>query len=254
MLKPWGRIILLTLAVAVVYMFGRTLAQAHWPLAAGFTYAQWLAQDMKLCGPRALALLLYLALMYRHPSWRDWGWHGDAGGALGQSALWLLTAGSLVHDMGLHLGTMGSAAQITASLLSVVLIAVHEETAFRGLLFGSLDEYYEGRHTKRAAVLSSLAFTFWHLGIQPVEGWPYIFVFGLVACAARSAGAGLPWLVAAHILVDLPQMLTGPFVREVAAYELFLLGSLAMLGGVILSWVAMTPSDHEERMRELGLR
>ena len=82
---------------------------------------------------------------------------------------------------------------------TTLAVAFFEETCFRGVLFNSLKV---NMTPLKAALVSTLIFTVYHIQAQPIAAWPGIFLIGFSLCAAYHRGAGLIWLVLVHELMD----------------------------------------------------
>lgn len=149
---------------------------------------------------RCLALLACLFLIRRYGDWRAWGWHLGASRA---PLLLLMLAWSGIELRRL-MEMASEPVPLTATYMlgiwaTMIPVAVFEETCHRSVIFTSLKERMS---PWRAAWVSSLIFAVWHIGAQPLSGWPVIFAFGMAACAALHRGLGLPWIMAVHWLVD----------------------------------------------------
>jgi membrane protease YdiL (CAAX protease family) len=161
----------------------------------------WTRRDMLMCAPRALALAACLWAMARLGGRGRWGWHG----ALTPESAVLLCAMTAAY--GLIDATTGQKmflwSQALRGLGANAFVVLWEEACYRGLLYGGLRQRWP---PARAAPASSAVFMVMHLQSQPFEVWPWIFCFGVIGCAALEAGAGLPWLMAAHWIVDIPSV------------------------------------------------
>ena len=169
----WGRVVGLTIAVAVGYMALRHYIYVRLPPS--------FARDDWMCIPRAAALAAYLAIMRSHKPWRFWGWHWGWSGA--GAAILVASLGEGLLAYTLPAGERISFGRTLAGWLSTALVAFHEEAGLRGLLFNALDRWT--RRPRMAALLAAAFFTIWHYEAQPLASWPDIFLFGFCACAAR---------------------------------------------------------------------
>jgi membrane protease YdiL (CAAX protease family) len=83
--------------------------------------------------------------------------------------------------------------------LSSVVVALFEETLFRGVFFNALHDL---RGARWAVLGSTALFTVFHVQARPVEAWPGIFAGGLLYAVLRSQGVGLVWLALSHAAGD----------------------------------------------------
>lgn len=222
----WSRVVGLTIAVAVGYMALRHYLYAHLPPS--------LARDDWMCVPRAAALAAYLAIMRSHEPWRSWGWHWGWSGAGAAILLAALGEGLLAYT--LPPGERLSTARAVAGWLSTALVAIHEEAAFRGLLFNALDRWT--RRPRLAALLAAAVFTVWHYEAQPLASWPDIFLFGFCACAALKLGVGLPWLALGHWAADVAWYQRNSGEGDVN-FATWLIGLALLAVGAFWSWQAL---------------
>jgi membrane protease YdiL (CAAX protease family) len=132
------------------------------------------------------------------------GWHarcwrlGLTWGGIGAA---LIVAYSLFRDGALHPGPV-----LIVLAVSCLIVALYEETLFRGLLFNAL---YDLGGRDPAIWLSAALFTVYHVQAQPIISWPAIFTMGLLYGVLRWQGVGLMWLIASHALGDALILLCG---------------------------------------------
>lgn len=191
----WG------LVIALAYMAARFFLYRAMPLFDGsgefLGYGAWFRRDAWMSLPRLAGLAACLAVMARGGPWEHWGWHLRAPAA--PAAL----AGSVVLVYALifipERREIYGPAQKALGWLTTLPVAFFEEACFRGLLFLSLSRLWA---PLPAALLSSLAFTVYHLQAQPLSDWPSIFAIGALWAACLQAGVGLPWLALSHEVAD----------------------------------------------------
>ncbi len=211
------RAVFAALFVTAFLMLARAHLYASRPvfvLRAGlyeFDAEAWSRRDWAMGAPRAAALALCLGAMAALGGLRRWGWAGRVSPA---AVLLLTGAGAGIVLSTLRQGPpLFDHAQTVRGLWATVLVASWEEACYRGLLYRGLRESLSG---PRAAAASSAAFMFMHLQAQPFEAWPFLFCFGVAACAAAEEGAGLTALVAMHWLADAAFFWTGTEGTEVS--------------------------------------
>jgi membrane protease YdiL (CAAX protease family) len=159
---------------------------------------EWWVRDTIMDVPRLVAFGLTLWVGHYFWGFDGLGWHarrwrlGLVWGSVGAA---LILSGSL-------LGTESNAypLRILAVLsLSSIIVALHEETLFRGVLFNALRDVGGGQW---AIWAPTALFTVYHVQAQPIEGWPSIFASGLLLVVLRWQGVGLVWLVLSHAVGD----------------------------------------------------
>jgi len=166
--------------------------------AQEFSRTAWFRRDAWMSIPRLAVFLACLWLMSMTGSWRSWGWHWGLRWA--PASTLLLVAASFTGRWWFQAPDVPwTPSLILWGWLATIPVALAEEAAFRGLLFTGLKPALSPR---KAAFLSSLAFSVYHIQAQPMMGWPVIFAFGVVFCAAAHRGIGLPWLILIHEAVD----------------------------------------------------
>ena len=126
------------------------------------------------------------------------GWHARR---CKQGLIWGAIAACLICSDGLfRLKPTGYSVSVLAVVsLSSVVVALMEETLFRGLLFNALSDL-GGRQW--AIWVPTVLFTAYHVQAQPIAGWPFIFAAGLFLAVLRWQGVGLVWLVLSHAVGD----------------------------------------------------
>ncbi len=159
----------------------------------------WFWRDAFMSFPRLAAFAACLLLTRRTGGFARRGWRWDAR-ATPCALLALLIFFFAIRYVGQRRVTTFASWQIAVGWLTTLPVAFFEEAAFRGLLFTSI----RGRMgPMRAALVSTTLFVFYHVqAMSLVHGWPLFVIFGLAACAALERGAGLPWLIATHEVVD----------------------------------------------------
>ncbi len=192
------------LAIVAVYMLTRAVVYRFMPVTVettegpSFSVDLWSLRDMCMSVPRLVALGACLWVAGKRGGLRAWGWRlGFAGEAVPFLAAGV--AGFILPMALVKHGGAFSPDEVVVGWLSTGPVALFEEACFRGLLYLGLRSRWGAR---RAAIASAALFAFYHLQAQPLIGWPKIFLFGVVYCAALELGAGLPWLAAAHWLAD----------------------------------------------------
>lgn len=180
------------LFIIILYMAVRAVIYARLPAT---DYASWFVRDVLMTVPRvAMFLLSLLALRgMRGTSWLK---------VRGLDGAVLLIAVLLGEGLAIASFQWAPPPANDIALLgwiTTLAVAFFEETCFRGVLFQSLKERLS---PLKAAAVSSLIFTVYHLQAQPLTTWPGIFLVGFSFCAAYYRGAGLIWLVLAHELID----------------------------------------------------
>jgi len=159
---------------------------------------KWWVRDTIMDVPRLIAF--GLALWVGRYCWglKQVGWHagfpvrGLTGGAV--AALLTLTGGVLrakPYDY--------SAGVLLILAFSSVIVALCEETLFRGVIFKSL---YDISGAAWALWGSSALFAIYHVQAQPLVSWPATLMIGLFLAVLRWQGVGLVWLVLSHAVAD----------------------------------------------------
>ena len=159
---------------------------------------EWWVRDTIMDGPRLLAT--GLALMVGRYFWglEQLGWHRRLparGLIMGGVITVLLMLGSLFRAVPITY----PARVLLVLTISSVVVALAEETLFRGVVFKGLDDWYG---TSAALFGSTTLFTVYHVQAQPLERWPSIFCIGLIYAVLRWQGVGLVWLVISHAVSD----------------------------------------------------
>ncbi|GLQ99256.1 CAAX amino protease [Dyella mobilis] len=146
-----------------------------------------------------------------HRSWLDYGWRGPgrAGlfghGVLAGCVLMALLMGALVVTHGARIHYDGGNGSLLASgaawVLGFALVALTEETVFRGYLFFLLAKRGGPRF---AAITMSLAFGIAHLGNhgENVAGILQVIAFSLVMCLSVWRTGSLWWAWGFHAAWD----------------------------------------------------
>lgn len=141
-------------------------------------------------------LALSVGAGWRLTADRRWPWAiaaGIAGAAL-LVAAWATSAPHLLLGAGEHLGPLLLWTPLVA------LVAVAEEIALRGVLFGAL---LEAAGAPMAVAVTSIVFALMHV---PLYGWgavPLDLVVGLLLGGLRLLSGGVTAPAVAHVLADL---------------------------------------------------
>jgi membrane protease YdiL (CAAX protease family) len=192
----------LALLITVFYMTARFFIYRALPVvdAAGeFHWALWSRRDLWMTIPRLAAFGTCLAVMRRNSPWEQrWGW-GWGASWTGLAWLGASLAAFLVIFCSQQRDVTFSDQEIALGWLVTLPVPLFEEACFRGLLYCSLARL---RGPRTAALASAVAFTLFHWQAQSLGAWPFIFSAGMLSAAALQAGAGLPWLMFEHLLVD----------------------------------------------------
>ena len=199
----------------------------------------WLARERVVTVYRVLGLLACLAVSASLGSWRSWGWHGGST-QQGQAFVGLVSLAWAMVLIGGQGPTAIPSSMCLEGWLLTIPVALFEEACFRGLLFTSLKSLLKPQW---AALWSSLFFACWHYGVQGVEGWPKIVCFGLAACAAMTAGLGLPWLAFWHELLDGVFLQFDAGGRASSQWELFSLVACLGLASWAWQYLSRAPSE-----------
>ncbi|MEQ1677104.1 MAG: CPBP family intramembrane glutamic endopeptidase, partial [Chitinophagaceae bacterium] len=89
--------------------------------------------------------------------------------------------------------------QIAIGFATSMIVALFEEYLFRGVLFTAFQKYMSPLKT---LLLTSFLFMVYHYQAQPLVGWPYLFIMGVLFGNFRLRGTGLCRLILLHGLVD----------------------------------------------------
>jgi len=158
----------------------------------------WWVRDTIMDVPRLLTFGLALWVGRYFWGFQRVGWHANRPGlgVIGGAVVVALVFMEAVF----RAGPFGySFTQLMVLSGSSVIVALCEETLFRGVLFTALSEWLG---TTVAMWGSAALFTVYHVQAQPVAGWPTIFLIGLFAAVLRWQGVGLAWLIAGHAAAD----------------------------------------------------
>lgn len=207
----WSVLLFLAIAAAVLVVIGHVAFMLHHPLPLrlAMTPGRLIFTESAL----AFAVLMATVTMCRieRKSWLDYGWRGPRRPALlvqGMLAglvlmsffmgVLVLTHGATFHYSG---GGWSLLALGAAWALGFSLIALTEETMFRGYLFFRFADRYGPRF---AAIIMSLAFGAAHLGNhgENVPGILQVIAFGLVMCLAVWRTGSLWWGLGFHAAWD----------------------------------------------------
>ena len=207
----WAVLLFLAIAAVVLVVIGHVAFMLHHPLPRrlAMTPGRLIFTESAL----SFALLTATAAMGRieHKSWLAYGWRGPhrAGllmqGMLAGCAGMALLIGALVLAHGATLRYGGCNGFVLASgaawALGFALVALTEETLFRGYLFFRLADQ---RGPRFAAIVMSLAFGLAHLGNhgENLPGILQVVAFGLVMCLAVWRTGSLWWAVGFHAAWD----------------------------------------------------
>jgi len=213
----------------------------------------WEQLDILMTFPRLLAFGACLAVMYMQGGLRKWGWHAG-GPRRGLILLVMIILADATILASVTPQIMSSAIELLLAVSTTVAVVLFEESCFRGLLYLSLRQRYGAIG---AATISSVIFMIFHWETQPISGWPYIFLFGMIACLAFELGTGLVWIAIAHEIVDvlyyisLGHGITHPAFK-IASYLIFATALILALWWV----VSKERSTHktEDPVKSLSIR
>jgi membrane protease YdiL (CAAX protease family) len=207
----WSVLLFLAIAAAVLVVIGHVAFMLHHPLPMrlAMTPGRLIFMESAV----AIAVLTATVAMSRieRKSWLGYGWQGPRRAALlaqGMLAglvlmsllmcLLVLTHGATIRygDDGWSVLTSGA-----AWVLGFALVALTEETMFRGYLFFLLANR---RGPRFAAIIMSLAFGVAHLGDhgENVPGILQVVAFGLAMCLAVWRTGSLWWALGFHAVWD----------------------------------------------------
>jgi membrane protease YdiL (CAAX protease family) len=207
----WSVLLFLAIVTAVLMAIGHVAFMLHHPLPMrlAMTSGSVVFTESAL----AFAVLAATVCMGRieRRSWLDFGWRGPRQAALLAQGMLaglvlmtlLICALVLTHGATIHYG--GSNWSLLASgagwALGFVLVALTEETMFRGYLFFRFADRLGPRF---AAVIMSLTFGVAHLGNhgENVLGILQVVIFGLVMCLAVWRTGSLWWVLGFHAAWD----------------------------------------------------
>lgn len=100
--------------------------------------------------------------------------------------------------------------------LTTIPVALYEEYAFRGPLLTGL---CQRSSPLMGILLTSVAFTAYHLQAQPLSCWGEIFLFGVILANLRVRGLSLGWLAATHLLVDIVWIFFGRWQPAMTSFN-----------------------------------
>ncbi len=199
--KPWypprvseRRAVVFAVVLTAVFVVVRAHVYYDWPV---LNAADWNRRDAFMTWPRLAAGAACLAAMAAWGGLRRWGVRRNATAA-GLALLAAAGAGIVSANLGFGPGA-ATGAQVAQALWTTVPVALWEEACYRGLLYRGLRADLS---PLAAASGSSTFFMLMHYQAQATYFWPWIFAYGLAACAAAESGTGLPWLVFAHWTCD----------------------------------------------------
>lgn len=207
----WSVLLFLAIAAVVLAVIGHVAFMFHHPLPKrlAMTPGRLIFTESAL----SFALLTATFAMGRieHGSWLAYGWRGPRSvgllmqGMLAGCAGMVFLMGALVLAHGATLRYVGCNGFVLASgaawALGFALVALTEETLFRGYLFFRLTDQ---RGPRFAAIVMSLAFGIAHLGNhgENILGILQVLAFGLVMCLAVWCTGSLWWTVGFHAAWD----------------------------------------------------
>jgi len=233
----------LAIVIVASYVLARYCVYAMFSVyvpGAGFSWERWFIRDIYMSIPRLAALGLCLAVMRTNGGIGQWAWHWrlqPLSGALVAG----LTASDILRWAGESRAARFSSMQIGVGWITTLPVAFFEEFCFRGLLFTALRDRLGARG---AAFASSALFAVYHVQAQGLTEWPKIFVFGIGACAALHRGAGLPWLILSHELIDGAWFHFGSDgALRPASPWLYWAGLALLIATAAVGWAAMNPSE-----------
>lgn len=207
----WSVLLFLVIFAVVLVVIGHVAMMLHHPLPRQLTMkpGHLIFTESAL----AFALLTATAAMSRieHKSWLDYGLRGPRrAGLLAQGVLTgcvlmalLVCVLVLMHAATVHYAG-GSWSVLTSGAAWAIgfgLVALSEETMFRGYLFFRLTD---GVGPRFAAIIMSLAFGVAHMGNhgENVAGILQVVAFGLVMCLAVWRTGSLYWVLGFHAAWD----------------------------------------------------
>lgn len=207
----WSVLLFLAIAAAVLVAIGHAAFMLHHPLPLrlAMTPGRLIFTESTL----AFAVLMATVAMGRieRKPWLDYGWRGQrrpallVQGMLAGLVLMSFFMGVLVLTHGATIRYSGGGWSLLTSgaawALGFALVALTEETMFRGYLFFRFADRCGPRF---AAILTSLAFGAVHLGNhgENVPGILQVVAFGLVMCLAVWRTGSLWWGLGFHAAWD----------------------------------------------------
>ncbi len=183
------------IGIILLYMAMRFAVYAGFPIESWW---HWWARDTLMNIPRLLAFGLSLWTGLHLWGRQLFGWHAErpaSGLVLGFCAVVL---GMMEHVLRTQ-PVDNSHFMFVVLCFSSLIVALWEETLFRGVMFTALADWH---NTSVALWGSSALFAVYHVQAQPVSGWPSIFLSGFLWAVMRSQGVGLWWLILAHAILD----------------------------------------------------
>lgn len=195
-LRP-PRIFFIGLCAWAAYIAARSVVLGLLPSG---DWASYVEQDLIVSLFRLGTLLFSLwlgRLAYDREQW--WGGKGRPGVAWGLGTA-LVLAG-VVGMLGRQSAPLEGLWGVRAVEVALnILVAFNEEFGWRGVLLLSLRDWLG----EKAALWGTAGlFTLMHLGYQPLQALPHVFVVGLALSAARLRGLNLMQLVAIHAGIDI---------------------------------------------------
>lgn len=182
------------IAFALLFALYQGLKLAVYSRFPFTNYDEWVVRDTAMNGPRVIVGCLALWWAWRRWGPRRIGLHGR-----GAAAALLVLAMELLFLAAHGLEPAMKLRQQLVLAGSSLLVAFNEEALFRALGLEALREKF-GERT--AFWGSTLLFTVYHYGAQPLAGWPYIFLCGLIFARMRLDGVSLLWLMFIHAAYD----------------------------------------------------
>jgi len=184
----------------------------------------WIATDTMMDLPRLLCFALALVVGLKLWGRRGLGLHADrvvAGIGIGAASVVLGLLGNFSRAP-----TAGYPAHVLAVLaVSSLIVALHEELVFRGVIFTGLRDWLG---SQVAIWISSVLFVVYHVQAQPLAEWPTIFLFGVLYAVLRDRGVGLWWLILAHAALDALVFLTNHGEYGLASWPYLIFGIQAL--------------------------
>ncbi len=166
----------------------------------------WYLADFLKNGPRLAGFVAALWLGLRWWGASRMGWHRHEGKIAAGVSLLLAAFWSLrIFSPTFQFKPLGKETALILAV-STVLVALFEETLFRGAFLPALRDWKGERF---AIFGSSIVFTVLHVQAQPVWQWPWLFCHGMLDASLRASGMGLPWLIVMHFGWDMSVLVGG---------------------------------------------
>lgn len=190
--REWIGLVAAT-AIIGLYMGARAYVYREVPLDE----YSWEFRDTLMNGPRLVGFFLALGIGWRLWGRRYLGFHFRGG----SEAVWIGFLAIIVFHAAFELRPERidyAGGAILLLTVSSLIVALFEETLFRGLLYRAL----AGADARVGLWGSAFLFTIYHWQAQPLTGWPTIFLWGIFYGLMVSRGIGLGWTIAIHALFD----------------------------------------------------